>query len=68
MIFSFLKKAASPATDLTQKGDPGNSQVAQRHLSLKGRGRAAGAVEGGFLAPAKNCAIWNDIQRALESK
>jgi hypothetical protein len=45
--------------------------VTQQHLSLWGRGRPKGPGEGAFRQNGgafnqRNCAIWNDIRRALE--
>lgn len=69
MIFSFLKKAPSVVGDLSHDEQAGTPQVAKRHLSLRGRGRREAAGEGALPSfSEKNCAIWNDIQRALESK
>ncbi len=68
MIFSFLKKAplsAGFAADLSPKGAEA-APVAKRHLSFWGRGRPAGAGEGAFSE--ESCAIWNDINRALDAK
>ena len=69
MIFSFLTKAplsAGFAADLSPKGEAATPEVAKRHLSLWGRGRPAGAGEGAFSE--ESCAIWNDINRALDAK
>ena len=72
MIFSFLKKAPSPAgfaVDLPPQGEVGARQVAKRHLSLWGRGRPAGSGEGALQTfSEESCAIWNDINRALDAK
>jgi len=75
MMFSFGRKAPSPAgsaVDLSPQGEvKGAPDVAQRHLSLRGRGRPARPGEGAFAQAeesfsAQSCAIWNDIRRALE--
>jgi hypothetical protein len=81
MIFSFLKKAPSPqpnsptrirrgfAVDLSPQGEVAGSRVAKRHLSLWGRGRPAGSGEGALkVFSEESCAIWNDINRALDAK
>ena len=72
MIFSFLKKAPSPAgvaVDRSPQGEVGARQVAKRHLSLWGRGRPAGSGEGALKAfSEESCAFWNDINRALDAK
>ncbi|MBO9588587.1 hypothetical protein [Devosia sp.] len=71
-IFSLLKKAPSPAGqagDLSPEGEVSLRDGEPPHLSLRGRGRREAAGEGALATfSEKNCAIWNDIQRALESK
>jgi len=71
-IFSLLKKAPSPAGlagDLSPEGQVSLRDGDQSPLSLRGRGRGEVAAEGALPSfSEKNCAIWNDIQRALESK
>jgi hypothetical protein len=74
MMF-FRTKAPSPAgsaVDLSPQGEvKGVLDVAQRHLSLRGRGRPGRPGDGAFAQTeqsfsAQSCAIWNDIRRALE--
>jgi hypothetical protein len=66
MIGWFSKKAPSPvgfAADLSPQGEVKGTEP---HLSLRGRGRHAVAGEGAL--PSPDCAIWNDIARALDTK
>lgn len=68
MIFSFLKKASAPAV-LTRRVEVSPRDGEPSRLSRRGRARRETAGERAFAAfSEKNCAIWNDIQRALESK
>jgi len=66
-IFDLLKKAPS-ALNLLPDGEKKGSARASIPLPLGERvDRPKGETgEGAFQAA--NCAIWNDIQRALESK
>ena len=64
MMGWFSKKAPSPvgcAADLSPQGEV---KGAEPHLSLRGRGRHVVAGEGAFSE--RDCAIWQDIRRALE--
>jgi hypothetical protein len=66
MMFFARKKAPSPvgfAADLSPQGEV---KGAEPHLSLRGRGRHVVAGEGAL--PSPDCAIWNDITRALDTK
>jgi len=65
-MMRFRRKAPSSvglAADLSPRGE---AQGAEARLSLRGRGRHAVAGEGTVLHP--DCAIWNDITRALDAK
>jgi hypothetical protein len=42
------------------------ARSAAARFSVRGKGRPTGSSERAFSE--KNCAIWNDIQRALETK
>jgi len=79
MKFSFLKKAPSSQPNLPGKfGDPAPHRLTEREKNESANAsiplplgervdRPKGETgEGNFAA--KNCAIWNDIQRALETK
>ena len=76
MMFFGKRKAPSPvggvypralrdtgAADLSPQGEV---KGAEPHLSLRGRGRHAVTGEGAL--PSPDCAIWNDIARALDIK
>ncbi len=67
-IFSLLKKAPSRAARQVLPNGEKNTARASIPLPLGERvDRPKGETgEGAFQAA--NCAIWNDIQRALESK
>ena len=71
-IFDLLKKAPAPAGqagDLSPQAEVGGSRGAKRHLSLWGRSRAAGSGERALPTfSEESCAIWNDINRALDAK
>ena len=66
MFFSRWKKAPSPigfAADLSPKGE-----VKGAHPQLSPRGRGGHTMVGDGALPSPDCAIWNDIARALDIK
>jgi len=66
-IFDLLKKAPS-ALNLLPDGDKKGSAHASIPLPVGEREDRAKRETGEGAFQASNCAIWNDIQRALESK
>lgn len=63
MIGKFLQRAAKSA-DLSSQGRHGAVEASSPLPQGRGRRDAAGEA----ASPAPDCAIWNDIARALELK
>ena len=61
MMFFKRNKAPSPVGSAADLSPQGEAKGAEPHLSLGERG-GEGAL------PAPDCAIWNDIARALDIK
>ncbi|KRA95779.1 hypothetical protein ASD83_19270 [Devosia sp. Root685] len=69
MIFSIFKKPSSgPSGQLPPKREKNGSAFASIPLPLGERVDRAKRETGEGAFQAGTCAIWNDIQRALESK